>query len=197
MPRSFYPSTPNSTNGVLSFLKKKKKLQKYVETFSCESLGSYTSSNILDINDNSFWASADEAQTRYVGFKLIKHTFRVFYYKISQYDGMGYMLKNWAFQGSNDEDETWEDIDTQNNESFCSVGIKPTITIPIDKAKEYKRFRIIQQGYSCGNSNLMRLAGIELFGELKGELAYYPCTNKVQRYHKIPSFILMFFLLLS
>ena len=174
---SFYPSTEDSTDGVLSYFAQKKKIQKYVSTFSTETEYNYYKENILDIRNTSFWASKPDPKT-FVGFNFEKHSFKAYYYKIRQYDGAGFMLKSWSFQGSNDKGETWEEIDAQNNESYCVVGLQPTIQITLTKVKEYASFRIFQTGLNCRNSNYMRLAGIELFGELRGETANLKCTHQ-------------------
>ena len=124
---------------------------------------------------DTFWASIP-VERAYVGFNFSKHVFKPYFYKIRQYDGDGHILKNWAFQGSNDNGATWEEVDTQSNDSFCVVGFLSTFQIQLNKVKEYSSFRFIQKGESCSSEIYMRLAGIELFGELRGETVKMLCT---------------------
>ena len=194
MSLSFYPSTESSTNGVLSYFARKKKIQKYISTFSSQIQSNYYKENILDISNTSFWASISDAGA-YVGLNFERHSFKPYYYKIRQYNGDGYMLKNWSFQGSNDKGETWEEIDAQNSESYCVVGLHPTIQISLTKVKEYSSFRMIQTDMSCKNSHYMRLAGIELFGELRGETVRLKCTR--QRCSNRNTNLLIYMLIIS
>ena len=192
MPLRFYPSNLDSTDGVLTFFSKRKRLQKYISVFSSPTKSNYFPENVLNINTEDFWACVMSSNEKFVGFNFSKHSFKPYFYKIRQYKGDGHMLKNWVFQGSNDRGATWEDIDAQANESFCSVGIQPTLQISLKNVKEFTSFQIVQTGKPCSNNDAyMRIAGIEMFGELKGEIAHVPCTHKSFRRNEISFLIFL------
>ena len=122
----FRPSGNNSVDGVLSHFRASNEISKYVSVFSTETLQPYVPTNILDITNESYWASVQDGD-KYVGLTFIQHSFNVENYTIRQYEGSGYMTKSWKLQAL--KGKKWVDIDAQSSESFCVVGILPVIKV--------------------------------------------------------------------
>ena len=161
---TFSPESKTAINGILKHFRDQKLLDGYVHTFSTPTrtpLSKYNSSHILNITNDNFWASEKTEEEKYVGITFRDHYVVIKSYTIKQYSGTDNLIENWKLQGL--KGTKWIDIDDQSSEDFCVPEIIPTFSVARSN-NFYQSIRIYNVGKSCKETDLMRIAGIELFG---------------------------------
>jgi hypothetical protein len=74
--------------------------------------------------------------------------------------------KKWVLQGSNGDDDDFENIYQSNNDSRFNSKQNTTISLSIDNCKQFSRYRITAQDRSWADSDQFILYSIEFYGEL-------------------------------
>ena len=196
---SFLPESQKAENGVFSYFRKKRILNKYMEAFGSKEYSSYYKpENIFNLDPNYFYSSHEETNTehQHVGFTFKFHSFIPMFYTISQYNGENHSLKHFKLEASlsRDEIDDWEEIDSHNENEYCIIGLLPTFQIDSQFWKPFKRFRIKRSGYNCQSMNYFRVGGIELFGQLSGSCHIFnPCSLNSKQSQ---NYVFIFFLFL-
>ena len=126
------------------------------------------------------WYTLNNQENNYISVQFLNHRLFSRHYTIKQY-GFRAMLKEWAFEGSNDG-INWSVIDLQHpNDNFCIEN--QSFTFPTQPGA-FSHFRVRQTGNNCNNNLAMRLSGLELFGYLC-PLDYDHCYSDSDVNHEI------------
>ena len=172
---SFSPEHSSNTGGVFSFFLSlsSPNILDFVQTSSNGTHANFPEINILDFSSPTFWASYLSIQDNFISVHFLQHKLKIKNYRIKQYNGEGFIIKTWSFEGSNDGID-WTILDHRSSSDFCNANM--IITFPTIH-DTFTHFRIRQTGESCRIDSpteiyLMRLAGLELFGDLIA-LTYY------------------------
>ena len=197
---SFFPESEKAEKGVISFFRKKGVIDRFISTFGTEQIASYAPSNILDLDQNTFYASADSTAyfEQHVGLTFLHHSLIPISFTLCQYDGIGFILKTFNLEASLtiDGDDDWEVISSNGSEDFCVTGLLPTFHIDRIHWKPFKRFRIVRKGQDCLGNTYLRVGGIELFGQLIGTCNLFnPCTLCIKVRHIL--YHILFFTLIQ
>lgn len=116
--------------------------------------------NIVDRTTGMFATGGNPNEWVKVDLKTKK--LKCNYYSIKGWMYSGDLLRNWNFQGSNDE-TNWENLDIQTNNQ---VGQNAWYSKNVNTTTFYRYFRILSTGPNSNGSFNLTLSEWELYGEL-------------------------------
>ncbi|MBH8561647.1 hypothetical protein I8748_05545 [Nostoc sp. CENA67] len=120
-------------------------------------------SQLVNRVDGNGFASQNIANS-WLKIDLKQRKLKPSYYSIRARQFNANLIKNWKFQGSND-DSNWTDLDSKTNQS---VVASQWFSLSVTSSTFYRLFRILQMGVSSSSDNILTLGEIELYGTLQG-----------------------------
>jgi len=80
-----------------------------------------------------------------------------------------FKLRKWELQGSPDG-QTWQTLRAHQNDTSFAVQAMSTAAWPVDAgAQAFRHFRVLQTGSNSSGADLLKCAGIELYGRANFE----------------------------
>ncbi|OHT14700.1 hypothetical protein TRFO_14884 [Tritrichomonas foetus] len=124
--------------------------------------------DIIDYSFNSFFHTEDEPNS-WIMFNFKERTFNLTAYMIKSDRSIGFHLKNWVIEGSNDEDgkEEWTLIDSRDTMDLNGMEQVACYTCEKSHKEGFHKIRLRQNGQNTSKGYQLLISSIEFFGSLR------------------------------
>jgi hypothetical protein len=167
-------STDGDANGLFYYLGSNKRSRPWQNPYGDKiiivaSSTDYGSSvNFLtDRRESDYYSNTNPGNWLDIDLAPSKCKLKCKYYSLQNAYQSANALRNWNFQGTNNNGITWDTLDIQvNNPNLKTVPPYQWLSLPLAGTIAYSRFRLIVTGLSALNGYILALSEIELYGNL-------------------------------